>query len=55
MSLSLSLTHTHTHTHTHRGILLSHEKSEIMPFAAMWMDPEMITPSEVSQPKTDVI
>ena len=23
------------------------EKNEIMPFTAPWMDPEMITPSEV--------
>ena len=28
-------------------ILLSHTKNEIMPFAATWMDLEMITPSEV--------
>ena len=30
-------------------ILLSHTKNEIMPFAATWMDLEMITGSEVSQ------
>ena len=24
-------------THTHNGILLSHKKNEIMPFAATWM------------------
>ena len=24
----------HTHTHTHSGILLSHKKNEILPFAA---------------------
>ena len=29
-------------THTHNGILLSHKK-ERMPFAAMWMDLEIIT------------
>ena len=28
-------THTHTHTHTQTGILLNHEKNEIMPFAAI--------------------
>ena len=46
--------HTHRHTHTDRGMLLRHGKNEIMPFAAMWMDLEMIIAKEVSPPKTNV-
>jgi len=43
-------THTLSLTHTHIGILLSHEKNEIMPFAVTtWIDPEIIIQSEVSQ------
>jgi len=30
-------------------------KSEIMPFAATWMDPEIIVLSEVSQTKTNTM
>ena len=36
------------YTYTYNGILLSHKK-EIMPFAATWMDLEIITLSEVRQ------
>ena len=33
----------------HNGILLSHQKNEIMPFAATWMDLGMIMLSEVRE------
>ena len=41
--------------HIYNGILLSHEKDGIMPFAAVWMDLEIITLSEVRQRKTNCI
>ena len=37
------------------GILLSHKKSETMPFAATWMDLEMIIPYEVREDKYHTI
>ena len=40
--------------HTHSSVLLSCIKGEITPFAAAWMDLEMIILSEVSQRKTNV-
>ena len=39
----------------HNGRLLRHKKSEIMPFAATWMDLEMIVLSEVREPETNII
>ena len=39
--------------HIYNGILLRHKKNEIMPFAAMWMDVEMIKLSEVDQKEKD--
>ena len=41
----------HTHTHTHTGILAI--KNEIMPFVAMWVDPEVIILTEVSWTEKD--
>ena len=35
------------------GMLLNHEKNEIMPFVATWVDLEIITLSEVSQKQKD--
>ena len=37
----------------HNEILLSQKKNEILPFATMWMDIEIIILSEVSQTEKD--
>ena len=37
----------------HNGILLSHKKNEIIPYAAVWMDWKIIILSEVSQAEKD--
>ena len=39
--------------YTYNGILLSHIKTEIMTFAAPWMDFDVIILSEVSQTEKD--
>ena len=38
----------------YNGILISHNKNEIMPFIATWMDLEIITLSGISQRKTNI-
>ena len=37
----------------HNGILLSHKKIEIMPFAATWMELEILILSKMSQKDKD--
>ena len=37
----------------HDGILLSHKKNEIMPFAATWVELETLILSEMSQKDKD--
>ena len=39
--------------HVYNGILLSHKKNEIMPFATTWMDLEITLLSEASQKEKD--
>ena len=39
----------------YNGILLSHKKDEIMPFAATWMDLEIVILSELNHTHTNMI
>ena len=39
--------------HLHNGILLSHKKEKILPFATVWVDLENIMLSEISQMTND--
>ena len=39
--------------HIYNGILLSHKKEQIMPFAAIWMELEIIILNAVSQKEKD--
>ena len=39
--------------HIYNGILLSHKKNKIMPFATKWMQLEIIVLSEASQTEKD--
>ena len=48
----LVCTHTHTHTHT-LEYYSALKKNEIMPFAATWMQPEVIILNERSQKEKD--
>ena len=40
--------------YTHDGILLSHKKNEIMPFAATQINLDILLPSEVNQKEKDI-
>ena len=46
---------THARIYIHNGILLSHKKDEILPFAATPMDLQIIILNEVRQRKRNII
>ena len=51
--IKISCTHTHTHTHTHTVEYYSAiEKNEITPFAATWMELEMVIVRKVRKKNT---
>ena len=51
-----TLTHTHTHTHTYTMEYYSAiKRNAITPFAAAWMDLEIIILSAVTQTKINII
>ena len=45
----------HTRAHAHTGLVISHKKKEIPPFATTGADCEGIMLSEVSQRKTNIL
>ena len=47
--------HIYVYIYTQNGVLLSHKKNEIMPFAATWMGLEGIRLSEISQTEKDML
>ena len=53
MDKDLVYIYIYIHTHKKNGILVSHKKKEIMPFAATWMDLEIIILIEISQKEKD--
>ena len=40
--------------HLYNGVLLSHKKKKILPFATVWMDLENIILSKISQSEKDI-
>ena len=41
--------------HTHNGVLFNHKKNGIMPFAATWMELEILILSKVGPKETNTI
>ena len=39
--------------HKYNRILLSYKRKKIMPFAATWMDPEIVIQNEINQKETN--
>ena len=48
-------THTHTHTHRHTQEYYSTIRKNEIPFATIWMDPDIIKLSDISERKTNII